>query len=79
MHVPYKSQIVLVARCLAYCLPPFFYQFEDPTLYACRMHRRALWKAADELIEELLGADLEMKSVPAVLDADVEELCNVVH
>jgi hypothetical protein len=40
------------------------------------MHRRALWKAADELIEELLGADLEMKSVPAVLDADVEELCN---
>jgi hypothetical protein len=40
------------------------------------MHRRALWKAADELIKKLLGADLEMKSVPAVLDANVEELSN---
>jgi hypothetical protein len=39
------------------------------------MHGRALGKAADEFIEELLGADLEVEGVAAVLDADVEELC----
>lgn len=40
------------------------------------MHWWALREATDELIEELLGADLEVKRVAAVLDADVEELCN---
>jgi hypothetical protein len=40
------------------------------------MHRRALREAADELVEELLGAYLKMKSVSTVLHADVEELCD---
>jgi len=39
------------------------------------MHRRTLGEAADKLIEELFGADLEVERVAAVLDADVEELC----
>jgi hypothetical protein len=38
------------------------------------VHGRALGEAANELIEELLGADLEVEGVAAVLDADVEEL-----
>jgi len=39
------------------------------------MHGRALGEAADELVEKLLGADLKVERVGAVLDADVEELC----
>lgn len=74
MHVPYKPQIVLVPRRLTYSLPPFFYQLEYLILHPRRVNRRALWKSADELVEEFLGADLEVESVAAVFDADVEEL-----
>jgi hypothetical protein len=38
------------------------------------MDGRAFGKAADELVEEFLGANLEVEGVSAVLDADVEEL-----
>jgi hypothetical protein len=38
------------------------------------VYRWALGETADEFIEELLGADLEVEGVAAVLDADVEEL-----
>ena len=38
------------------------------------MHRWALRETADELVQELFGADLEVERVAAVLDADVEEL-----
>lgn len=76
MHVPDEAQVVLVPRCLAYRLPPFFNQLEDAILDARRVHGRALGEAADELVEELLGADLEVERVAAVLDADVEELCD---
>jgi hypothetical protein len=74
MHVPYEAQIVLVPRCLAYRLPPFFDQLEDSILHARRMHRRALWKSANEFVEKFLGADLKMESVSAVLNTDIEEL-----
>jgi hypothetical protein len=39
------------------------------------VQRRALGKAANEFVEKLFGADLEVERVAAVLDADVEELC----
>jgi hypothetical protein len=58
MHIPYEAQIILVSRCLAYCLPPFFYKLKDATLYARRMHRGALWESTDELVQEFLGAYL---------------------
>jgi hypothetical protein len=35
------------------------------------MHGRTLWESADELIEKLFGADLQMKRVAAVLDTYV--------
>lgn len=74
MHIPDKSQIVLVSRCLAYCLPPFFDQFEDLVLDARRMHGRAFGKSADKLVQELLCADLQMERITAVFDTDVKEL-----
>ena len=74
MHVPDEAQVVLVPRCLAYGLAPFFNQLEDAVLDARRVHGRALGEAANELIEELLSADLEVEGVAAVLNADVEEL-----
>lgn len=36
-----------------------------------------LGKAADELIEEFFGADLEVERVTAVFDTDIEKLDNV--
>lgn len=39
------------------------------------MHRGALWETADEFIEKLLGTDLKVEWITAVLNADVEELC----
>lgn len=74
VHVPNESQVILVPRCLTYSLPPFFDQFEDSVLDTRRVHRWALGETTNELVEELLGADLEVKRVAAVLDADVEEL-----
>jgi hypothetical protein len=38
------------------------------------MHGRSFGEASDELVEELLGADLKMKRVSAVFDANVEQL-----
>jgi hypothetical protein len=35
------------------------------------MHRRTLGESADELVEKLLGADLQMERIAAVLDTDV--------
>lgn len=74
MHISDEAQVVLVPRRLADGLPPFFDQLEDSILDARGMHRRALGETTNELVEELLGADLEVEWVAAVLDADVEEL-----
>lgn len=39
-----------------------------------RESRRSLGELPDELVEELLGSDLELERVAAVLDQGVEEL-----
>lgn len=75
MHISYKAEVLLVPRGLAYRLPPFLYELQYPVLHAGGMDGRTFGKAADELIEEFLGADLEVEGVSAVLDAYVEELC----
>lgn len=53
---------------------PFVDELEDP----CHGWRRegggSLREPADELVEEVLGADLEVEGVAAVLDEDVEQL-----
>jgi len=43
-------------------------------LHACRSDWGTFGESADQLVEELLGADLEVEGVAAILDADVEEL-----
>jgi hypothetical protein len=66
-----------VPRCQTYRLPPFFDQFEYAVLDARGMDWRSLWESPDELVEEFFGAYLEVERVAAVLDADIEELCDV--
>jgi hypothetical protein len=41
---------------------------EDPAHDSACNHRRTFWEPADQLVEELLGADLKMDGVAAVLD-----------
>lgn len=74
VHIPNMPQVLLVPRRLTYRLPPLFNQLENAVLHARRVHGRAFGEAAHELVEELLGADLEVEWVTAVLDADIEEL-----
>jgi hypothetical protein len=73
MHIPYKPQIIFVSRGLADCLTPLLNGFQYFTLYAARTDRRALWEAPNKLIEELLGADLQVKWIATVFDAIIEE------
>jgi len=76
VHIPYEAKILLVPRSLTYCLPPFFYQLEDSgqRTWPSTSYRRSFGEAADEFVQELLGANLEVEGVPAVLNANVEEL-----
>lgn len=74
MHIPDEPQILLVPARLADGTAPFFYGLEDLHLHPAVPDGRALREAADELVEELLGADLQLEGVAAVLDADVEQI-----
>ena len=74
MHIPYEAQVVLVARRLAYGLPPFFYELENLVLHSRRVDRRTFGKAADKFVEEFLGTDLEVERIAAILDTYVEEV-----
>lgn len=47
-------------------------------LHARWPYGRALGEATDQLIEELLGADLKMKGVTAILHTNVEQLAESV-
>lgn len=74
VHVANEAQILLVLGRLADGGAPFFNQLEDTVLDARGSDGWALWETADQLVQELLGADLEMERVAAVLDADVQQL-----
>ena len=74
VHVPDEAQVLLVPARLANRTAPFFDSLEDLELNAGRADRGSLGKAAYQLIEELLGADLEVEGVTAVLDANVEKV-----
>lgn len=74
MHVADKAEILLIPAGLTNSAPPFFDSLEDLSLHPSRADRGSLGKAADELVEEFLGADLQVKGVAAVLDADVEKV-----
>lgn len=74
MHVPNEAQILLVPTRLADGAAPFFYGLEYLHLHPAEADRRTLGEAADELVEELFGANLQLKGVATVLDADIEQV-----
>ena len=76
MHVSYISQVLLVPRCLTYCLPPFLYGFQDLHLNPGRPYGWSFGEASNKLIEEFFGGYLEMEGIAAVLDANVKQLCS---
>lgn len=47
---------------------------EDPAHDSACDHRWTFWEATDQLVEELLGADLKMDGVAAVLDQVVKNI-----
>lgn len=74
VHVPNMSQILLVSRRLTDSLPPFLDRLQNAMLNSRGAQRRPLGKPSDQLIQKLLGADLKVERVSAILDTDVEEL-----
>lgn len=75
VHVPDKPQILLIPRSLADSLSPLLDRLQDPVLHPRGSHRRPLREPSHQLIQEFLRADLKLEGVAAILDADVEELC----
>jgi hypothetical protein len=74
VHVPDEAEVLLVPAGVAYCAPPLLNRLEYLHLHARGAYGRPLGKPADELVEELLGADLQVERIAAVLDADVEQV-----
>lgn len=74
MHVSDEAQILLVPRSLTYGHPPFFNLLQYSHLYAGRSYGRSLGKASHKLVEKLLGTDLKMKCISAILDAYIQKL-----
>ena len=74
VHVPDMSQILLVPRRLADRLTPFLNRLENAMLDPRSPDRWPFGEPPYQLIQELFGADLEMKWVSAILDTDIEQL-----
>lgn len=73
MHVPDEAQVLFVPARLADSAPPFFYRLQYLHLHPTVTDRRPLGEPTDELIEKLLGADLQVERVAAVFNAEVEQ------
>ena len=73
MHVTNKAQVLAVLARLADGTPPFFNQFQDLVLHTGIANRRALREAPHELVQEILGGDLQVERISTVFDADVQE------
>jgi hypothetical protein len=71
MHVPNESKILLVPRSHADGRPPFLYELEYFHLSSGGVNGRSFGESTDKLIEELLGADLEVECVAAIFDANI--------
>lgn len=73
MHIPNKPQVLLVPARLANGASPFFYGLQYLHLHPAVANGRALGESPNELIEEFLGANLQLERVAAILDADIEQ------
>lgn len=74
MHVPYETEVLFVPRSLTYRLSPLLDSLQYSVLDPGRAYGGPLWKAPDQFIEELFGADLQMKRVSAIFDANIQKL-----
>lgn len=74
MHIPDETQILLIPACLTDGTPPLLNSFEYLHLYATCPNRRSFRESSNELIEELLCTNLQMKGITTILDADIEEI-----
>lgn len=74
MHITDKAQVLLIPARLADSAAPFFYSLQDLHLHPAVADGRALGKPPDKLVEELLGADLQVEGIAAVLDTDVQQV-----
>lgn len=74
MHIPYETKVLFVPRSLTYCLSPLLDSLEDSVLDPGGAYGGPLWKAPDQFIEEFFGADLQMKGISAIFDANVQKL-----
>jgi hypothetical protein len=74
VHVADEAQVLPVSARLADGAAPFFNGLEDLELDARGADRGSFREAADQLVEKLLGADLQVEGVAAVLDANVEQV-----
>jgi hypothetical protein len=77
MHVSDVSEVLLVLARYTYCRLPFLYQLKNLCLNRAGKDGWPLWKALDELIEELFCSHLEVKRIAAILDEVVQELARV--
>lgn len=71
MHIPNKTQILLVSGGLTDSLPPFLNRLQDAMLDSRGSHGGTFGEPSDQFIEKLFCADLEVEFVSAVLDANV--------
>ena len=74
MHIPNETKVLFVPRSLAYRLSPLLDCLEYSVLNPGGAYGGPLRKAPDQLIEEFFGADLQMKGVPAIFDANIQQL-----
>ena len=77
MHVANVDEVLLVLAVEAERVLPLVHELEDLGHGRGRERRRSFREPTHELVEEVLGADLEVERVPAVLDEDVEQLDGV--
>ena len=74
VHIPDESQVVLVPAGLANGPPPLLYSLQYLVLNFARTNWGPFREATHQLVEEFLGADLEVERVPAVFHAYVEQV-----
>ena len=74
MHIPDETQVLLVSARLAYGAPPFFNGFQNLRLDFRISNRGSFGKTPNKLVQELLGTDLKMKRVSAILDTYIKEV-----
>ena len=73
MHITNVCEVILPSRLDTDALFPTMNEIKNLLHDRARERRRPLRKASDELIQKLLGGDLEVEGVSAGLDESLEQ------